>query len=179
MDGVTATAPASGTSTPTPATPSASDGADKPMTKKEREKQAKMGLSEEVLHKNANVTAAMALGFGSKKKKKFSWMTGAAASTPSNPFARPAGAGGSTSAEPNETAGAVKDDAGTNGTRSLEHAMQAKERRWGDWREDGIQGRGIQLRDWATVLERNGREKKALEKCLLDMDKAADGSSLQ
>ncbi|RAL67609.1 hypothetical protein DID88_008362 [Monilinia fructigena] len=37
-------------------------------------------------------------------------------------------------------------------------------RRLGTWREDGVKGRKIQLRDWIMVLEDDGREKRALQK---------------
>lgn len=136
---------------------------EKPLTKKERERQAKMGQTEEVLHKNANTTAAMALGMG-KKKKKYSWMTGGGGAPPSNPYKAPKAAaspvtnGTSTGKSP---AGGVE-----NG---VDRALQVRERKWGGWREDGIEGRGIQIRDWVQVLERDGREKKALQKALLDL----------
>ena len=132
------------------------------MTKKERERQAKMGQTEEVLHKNANTTAAMQLGLG--KKKKYSWMTGGAPSTPVNPYKpspkpTPASAPANGTGSSRSSAGAV--EGGTD------KALQGRDRKWGSWREDGIEGRGIQIRDWIVVLERDGKEKKALQKCLL------------
>lgn len=171
-----------GTSTPgTPSGEASQIAPEKPMTKKERERQAKMGQTEEVLHKNANVTAAMQLGLG--KKKKYSWMTGGAAAQPTNPFARPA-----PKIEPVAAASPVADGsagdangisaASANGkvakpAPAVERGMQAKERKWGSWREDGVEGRGIQIRDWALVLERDGREKRALQRTLLNLDKGA------
>ena len=159
------------------------------MTKKERERQAKMGQTEEVLHKNANVTAAMQLGLG-RKGKKYSWMTGGGANAQTNPFARPPpppkamtssaiekvnGAGGTSGGSTGASGGAGGGgEAGeTKPAVPVERGMQAKERKWGSWREDGIEGKGIQIRDWSLVLERDGREKRALQRCLLDLEKGS------
>jgi len=154
-----------------PATPGAVDAAasseaNKPMTKKERERQAKAGQSEEVLHKNANTTAAMQLGMG-KKKKKYSWMAGAAAA-PVNPY-KPSPKTASANHEAVNGNGAGKSPSG-NAPAGVDRALQVRERKWGGWRESGIEGRGVQMRDWVVVLDRDGREKKALQKCLLNMD---------
>lgn len=45
--------------------------------------------------------------------------------------------------------------------------LRSKEyyKKLGLWREDGVNGRGVQIRDWITVLERDGVEKKTLAKC--------------
>lgn len=140
---------------------------DKPLTKKERERQAKAGQTEEVLHKNANTTAAMQLGMGKKGKKKYSWMSGGAPAVPSNPYkAAPKPA---TSPMMNG-ASSGKSPAGV-AESGVDRALQVRERKWGGWREDGIEGRGIQIRDWVMVLERDGREKKALQKALLGLDR--------
>lgn len=140
---------------------------DKPLTKKERERQAKAGQTEEVLHKNANTTAAMQLGMGKKGKKKYSWMSGGAPAVPSNPYkAAPKPA---TSPMMNGTSSG-KSPAGV-AESGVDRALQVRERKWGGWREDGIEGRGIQIRDWVMVLERDGREKKALQKALLGLDR--------
>ncbi|EMC92284.1 hypothetical protein BAUCODRAFT_38315 [Baudoinia panamericana UAMH 10762] len=40
---------------------------------------------------------------------------------------------------------------------------------WGDWREDGPAGKGIQGRDWVLVLERDGHHKKALQRLLMKL----------
>ena len=34
--------------------------------------------------------------------------------------------------------------------------------KWGEWKED----KGVQMRDWVQVLERDGRERKALQKAM-------------
>lgn len=172
---------ASGDGTPQPpSTPSAAEAesqiapsSDKPLTKKERDRQAKMGLSEETLHKNANVTAAMALGFGKKKAKKYNWMTGAggAASAPSNPFARSMGGAASTSLFATEVANDGPQVAKSKGPDVV------RERKWGAFKEDGVQGQGIQMRDWALALQGAGHaERRAREKCLLALDRAAVAS---
>lgn len=142
---------------------------EKPMTKKEKDRLAKMGQTEEAMHNNANQTAAMALAIGGKKKKRYSWMdSSGGAAIPSNPY-KPATKAASPAAN-----GAVggKSPAGSAGS-GVDKALQVRERKWGDWREDGIEGRGIQIRDWIQVLERDGREKKALEKAFLRLDSPA------
>ena len=150
----------------TPATPSAdfassvAPGDAKSLTKKEREKASKVGQTEEVLHKNANSTAAMQLGFG-KKAKRYSWMNSAA---PSNPFAKPSVPKPVINTNVNGTKGGAD---GTATSQTAEKGMEAKEHKWGSWREDGIEGKGIQMRDLALVLERDGRGRKALHQCFM------------
>ncbi len=43
-------------------------------------------------------------------------------------------------------------------------------RRLGTWREDKEKGLGIQIRDWVSVLEEDGHEKKALQKVYMMLD---------
>ncbi|THW53701.1 hypothetical protein D6C77_00015 [Aureobasidium pullulans] len=166
--------PASGPATPsTAAAPASADASgqaapEKPMTKKERERQAKMGQTEEVLHKNSNSTAALQLGMG--KKKKYSWLTGGAPATASNPY-KPTPKAASAGSAANGASGGRSSSSGAGGT---DKALQARERKWGSWREDGIEGRGIQVRDWVVVLERDGKEKKALQKSLLKLDSSGE-----
>jgi hypothetical protein len=138
------------------------------MTKKERERQAKMGQTEEVLHKNSNTTAALQLGIG--KRKKYSWLTGGAPAAPVNPY-KQSPKSASTSAATNGTGGGRNSSTGGNGT---DKALQVRERKWGSWREDGVEGRGIQIRDWVVVLERDGKEKKALQKSLLKLESSEE-----
>ena len=45
-------------------------------------------------------------------------------------------------------------------------ALRARDRRFGEWKEDSKRGRGIQMRDLILVLELDGQEKKTLAKCL-------------
>lgn len=139
------------------------------MTKKEQLKAAKESKSTEAaLHQTTNQTAAMmTLG---KKGKKYSWMTGGAAAMPTNRFAKP-----TASAAASGTATPVKREAGDGAAGAAggvaeakvetEKAKERKAPEWGDWREDGQDGKGIQARDWVLVLERDGKEKKALQRC--------------
>lgn len=161
-----ATAESASGGTPAPgATPDPNIAPEKPLSKKERERQAKMGQTEEVLHKNANTTAAMALGMG--RKKKYSWLTGGAPSTPSNPYkATPKASQASTPAP----SSGKKGDGAKDGPTGIGGEGKVIERKWGGWKEDGIEGRGIQMRDLTYVLERDGREKRALQKCLLKLN---------
>jgi len=39
-------------------------------------------------------------------------------------------------------------------------------KRMGEWREDGEKGRGVQIRDFIGVLERDGLERRTLMRCL-------------
>ncbi|KAL9129296.1 MAG: hypothetical protein Q9217_002206 [Psora testacea] len=93
----------------------------------------------------SNKTMNMALGLGGAMGKKLSWMkkdTG-----PTNPFL----------ARPNTNA--QKQTAVANGVGS----SLPNNRRFGEFREDGEAGLGIQLRDMISVLEYDGKEKKALQ----------------
>ena len=93
----------------------------------------------------SNKTLSMALGFSGAGGKKLSWMT--KDTGPTNPFlARP-------NAVPQKAAGTA------NGVTST----LPKNRTFGDFREDGEGGLGIQLRDVISVLEHDGKEKKALQ----------------
>lgn len=135
------------------------------LTKKERDRINKAGQTDEVLHQNANITVNQFLG-----TKKYSWMS-AGNATPSFGGSR-VGSGTNT---PRPTAGL-----GGGGGKGIagggqNPALVAKQNRLGDWREDGEKGRGIQIRDWIAVHERDGREKKSLARAyvvLLDKDQA-------
>ena len=137
------------------------------MTKKEQIKQAKESKSTEAaLHQTTNQTAAM-MTMG-KKGKKYSWMTGGAAAMPTNRFAKPtasASASGTATPVKKEPDTAAVGAAATGSTNEVPKSAEAKAPEWGDWREDGQEGKGIQVRDWVLVLERDGREKKALQRC--------------
>lgn len=123
------------------------------MTKKEREKLAKQDVSEEVATRNANKTAALALGGGASK---YSWMTGGAKSTP----AKPGGLGASRSGTPGAGGGASAARAGVVGKDGL--PTVGSDRKYGVWKEEGAGGKDVQLRDWVNVLETDGRDRKTL-----------------
>lgn len=136
----------------------------KPPTKKELMKQQKEKNSstEAQLHSTTNQTAAMmALG---KKGSRYSWMTGGAAAMPTNRYSKaPVGPGGSGTATPTTT-GAVKLEVVTTPVAPVVDANAERAVEWGDWRENVE--KGVQVRDWVLVLERDGREKGALQRVL-------------
>lgn len=138
------------------------------MTKKEAAKQAKEKNSstEAQMHSTTNQTAAMmTLG---KRGKKYTWMTGGAASMPTNRFAKPAGNSGTATPTnaPDETSGGIAALGGTAMVKvGSSIGKDAAMREWGEWSEDA--SKGIEMRDWLLVLERDGREKAALEKAMI------------
>ena len=140
------------------------------MTKKERERLARTGQTEEVLHKAANDAASMALG--GFKKKQYSWLSGGRSSGASTPRRADTGSG------LNSPGGSSVGGGGGSGLASPNHAnggpvasseaaqLRARGQRYGEWREDGKRGRGIQIRDLILALETDGREKRTLARCL-------------
>jgi hypothetical protein len=142
------------------------------LTKKEQMRQAKErnSTTDAQAHSTTNQTAAMmALG---KKGAKYSWMTGGVAALPTNRYAKPnTGTSGTAtpSAKPDSgptTPGAAAMARGASGA-----GAEPKAPEWGDWSEKGKGGEGVQMRDWVLVLERDGREKVALERAMLAMGK--------
>lgn len=129
----------------------------KPMTKKERERQAKAGQTDEVLHKAANTTANMAIG---NLGKKYSWLSGGGGGGGG-------GSGASTPSRLNTNVGSGSGGGGTGGGGTQDRGLPARDRRWGDWREDGPKGKGIQMRDLIAALEQDGNEKKTLARALV------------
>ncbi|KAJ6439655.1 proteinrelated to tpa inducible protein [Purpureocillium lavendulum] len=162
-----------GTATPTragsaaPATPgSVAPEPEKAMTKKEMKKNQALKAAEANSHANQNLTSSMFAGLGGKgglfgKKKTgktYDWMNvgraSSGASTPTRATPGPKGASG----VPGTPAGA-------------NHPLTTEGRnRLGTWREDKEKGKNIQLRDWVVVLERDGREGKALSTAHSQLD---------
>lgn len=149
-----------------PSTPGsfAPESMEKAPTKKELKKKAEAKTSEAASHAAANVTTAQFLGgggniFGKKGKKTYSWMTGGG------------GGSGSGSSTPSRlmTQGLQGTPAGAVSV-AQEKLTADGARRLGSWREDKEKGRGIQIRDWVTVLEGDGREKKALQSAYAYLD---------
>lgn len=138
------------------------------MTKKERERQARTGQTEEVLHKAANDAASMALG--GFKKKQYSWLSGGRSSGASTPRRTDTGSGLNSPGGPSIGSGGGFGSPGqvNNGSGAASEAAQlrVRGRRYGEWREDGKRGRGIQIRDFILALETDGREKRTLARCL-------------
>ncbi|KAG5930472.1 hypothetical protein E4U42_001044 [Claviceps africana] len=141
---------------------------DKPMTKKEMKKHQTLKAAEANSHANQNITSSMFAGLGGKgnlfgKKKSgktYDWLN--------------AGRGGSGASTPTKSASGtgMKGPNGAPGTPSpASLAMTTEGRnRLGTWREDKEKGKNIQLRDWVVVLERDGREVKALQQAYVHLD---------
>ncbi|CAK3860715.1 hypothetical protein AC578_10992 [Lecanosticta acicola] len=147
--------PAATTPAETPAVGPVEAAAPVKMSKKEMNKKNKeQQTAEAQSFTQSNRTAAMMAMGG--KKSKYSWMSGGANNLPTNRFARPAGGSGTATpkAQPEPAAAVAGKD------------QEVKVPTWGDWREDGVDGKGIQLRDWVLVLERDGREKRALQQAV-------------
>lgn len=131
------------------------------MTKKERDRLAKASQTEDVLHRNANATAAAAVGGLSK----YSWMTGASAATSTNTLQAGSsrfGAGAGNRAVSSTAAGAP---GGPEGLRTKDKAAMLG--RWSEARD----AKGIDIRDWLNVIEGDGKERKALAKAWLQIGK--------
>ncbi|KAG6176086.1 hypothetical protein E4U27_005522 [Claviceps purpurea] len=152
-----------------PGTPgSVAPESEKPMTKKEMRKQQTAKAAEANSHANQNITSSMFTGFGGKgnlfgKKKTgktYDWLN--------------AGRGGSSASTPaKSTPGSgMKGFHGASGTPSAANLAMTTEgrNRLGTWREDKEKGKNIQLRDWVVVLERDGREIKALQRAYVHLD---------
>jgi hypothetical protein len=169
------------TTDPSAAADVTADSATPKMTKKELNKKAKENATatEAQAINSANTTAAMA--FMGKKKNKYGWMTGGMGSVQGNRYAKPGGGSGGgavkseTATPPASSAstGATTTNGVTGAAAKSDSAQAAAKQNpsaaWGEWRENGIDGKGIQLRDWVHVLERDGRERKALLKASLKL----------
>lgn len=101
-------------------------------------------------HAATNSAMNMALGGLSFGKKKLSWMS-KGNEGPSNPFLPKA-----------NTATQSSKAAASNANSAV--STLPKARTFGDFREDMETGKGVQMRDLISVLENDGKEKKALQK---------------
>ncbi|KAF4510846.1 hypothetical protein G6O67_002705 [Ophiocordyceps sinensis] len=139
---------------------------EKAMTKKEMKKNQALKAAEANSHANQNLTSSMFAGLGGKgglfgKKKTgrtYDWMN--------------VGRGGSGTSTPTRGTPGPKGPNGTLGPPApTNHALTTEGRnRLGTWREDKEKGKGIQLRDWITVLERDGKELRALSSAYVHLD---------
>ncbi|KAK1083036.1 hypothetical protein LTR33_003513 [Friedmanniomyces endolithicus] len=150
-----------------------------------KEKEAK-NANQAFSHTSTNQTAAkFTLG---KKAKQYSWMQsagsagGAAGLQNRYKAAAPAAAAASTAVGPGtntlggvagkvEGSGASPGAVGSSGAvgdvaraRGASDQGPAKPLEWGEWREDGPEGQGVQGRDWVVVLERDAKQKMALQR---------------
>ncbi|KAI9158411.1 hypothetical protein HJFPF1_06406 [Paramyrothecium foliicola] len=168
-DGITDTGPApSRAGSAAPRTPgSVAPEPEKSMSKKEMKKNQALKAAEANSHANQNMTSSMFAGLGGKgslfgKKKTgktYDWMN--------------VGRGGSGTSTPTKaTAGSGKGTGGSGGTPTQANMAMTTEgrNRLGTWREDKEKGKNIQLRDWVVVLERDGREAKALQQAYVHLD---------
>ncbi|PHH78075.1 hypothetical protein CDD80_7425 [Ophiocordyceps camponoti-rufipedis] len=153
-----------------PGTPgSMAPESEKTMTKKEMKKSQALKAAEANSHANQNLTSSMFAGLGGKgglfgKKKTgktYDWMN----------VGRTGGGGTSTSSR--ATPGPKGPNGTATGSVAAGHSLTTEGRnRLGTWREDRDKGKMIQLRDWVTVLERDGREAKALSCAYVRLDTA-------
>lgn len=156
-----------------PSTPSSAVAPEQPeksSSKKESKKAAAAKTAEANNHANQNMTSSMFAGLGGKgslfgKKKTgktYDWMN--------------VGRGGSGSNTPSKaSSGMSKGGAGGSGGGTpggpVNMAMTTEGRnRLGTWREDKEKGKKIQLRDWVSVLERDGRESLSLQRAYIHLD---------
>lgn len=150
-----------------PGTPGSVAPEPEKMTKKELKKNQALKVAEANSHANQNITSSMFAGLGGKgglfgKKKTgktYDWMN--------------VGRGGSGPATPARSMGGSGKGPGGSGGSSgpANMAMTTEGRnRLGTWREDKEKGKNIQLRDWVCVLERDGRELRALQRAYLNLD---------
>lgn len=157
-----------------PDSSTAATGEQPKLTKKEqlRQQKEKNSSTEAQLHNSTNQTAAMmALG---KKGSRYSWMTGGVAGMPTNRFAKATTSGTTTptTARAGESGSAAVTPGGVGMVRGGSgqgiggggEGKKSVEAQWGDWREEGR--KGVEMRDWVLVLERDGREKGALVKAV-------------
>jgi hypothetical protein len=122
------------------------------ISKKERERQAKASQTEEVLRKQANQTAHLALG----KSKKYSWLN--AANTGGGPGL--ATGAGQRERLAKQSTGVKKSGTSTPVAPAEDPGLVSKK----SFQQIGLlkETPGLQLRDMVNVLERDSKEKRAL-----------------
>lgn len=130
---------------------------EKAPTKKEQKKIA--AQKHDASADNVNKTTMKFLGGG---KKKYSWMS-MGANTPSTPNKQAASAAGTPAAAAAAASAASKAPESKSLTSEGRYKL-------GGWREYSEKGKDIQLRDWITALERDGREKLALQHAYMKLD---------
>ncbi|KAI0601777.1 hypothetical protein F4775DRAFT_539163 [Biscogniauxia sp. FL1348] len=129
-------------------------------TKKEGKKAAAKA-AEASSSTQVNTTLSL---FAGGKKKKYSWMSAAAAgSGASSPRPQAGGPG---------TPGGAAGAGGRAGRGPLTKGSVAH---LGQFREDSAKGKNIQLRDWVVVLEERGFDQKTLQEAYNRIDKSDTG----
>lgn len=135
---------------------------EKKTTKKER-KMADAKLNEQQQHKSANEAARMATsgligrGFGGKKSKSYSWMTGGGAAG----AAAAAAAANSTASTPGRATGSATSTPAT-GMSTGRPPTTPRGRRFTQWDEE--RDPGIQARDILSVLESDSKAARSYVK---------------
>ena len=124
-----------------------------------KEGAASKKVNEAAQHAATTKTMNMALGFGSRATP--SWLKKGTDTSPSNPFLS-----NKAKAGPQISKGGAT---GVNGTSS----GLPKSRVFGQFREDKETGSGIQLRDVVSILEHDGKEKRALQRAYSRLGAAA------
>ena len=118
-------------------------------------------VNEAAQHAATTKTMNMALGFSGRATP--SWMKKGADTTPSNPYL------------PNKPkAGPLGSKGGGPGVNGSGSGLP-KSRVFGQFREDRETGAGIQLRDLMSILEHDGKEKKALQRAYSRLGAASRG----
>jgi hypothetical protein len=144
------------TASDAPMEASATSSLVKPLTKKEQHKKNKEAAAHteaQALNQSNQTAAMMALG---GKKNRYSWMSGGSANVPTNRFAKPGSGPATPKGQPEPPKGPAE----------VKKAEEKKAPTWGDWREDDVHGKGIELRDLILILERDGKDKRGLAKAL-------------
>ena len=118
-------------------------------------------VNEAAQHAATTKTMNMALGFSSRATP--SWMKKGADATPSNPYL------------PNKPKAGPLGSKGGAAVASAPGSGLPKSRVFGQFREDRETGSGIQLRDLVSVLEHDGKEKKALQRAYCRLGAASRG----
>ncbi|ETS79565.1 hypothetical protein PFICI_09418 [Pestalotiopsis fici W106-1] len=144
----------------TPGSVAPESGEAKPLSKKESKKAARLADTSSL---SVNSTLSQFMG---SKKKKYSWMTGAAggsgANTPRGPGAAAPASGG-----PNKAA---------KGPLTQDASQQI-----GSLREDSVKGKHIQMRDWIEVLEEHGylTDQVALQQAYIKLERSDWGDKVK
>ncbi|KAI5462251.1 hypothetical protein BGZ63DRAFT_355560 [Mariannaea sp. PMI_226] len=150
-----------------PGTPGSVAPEPEKLTKKEMKKNQALKAAEANSHANQNMTSSMFAGLGGKgglfgKKKTgktYDWMNVGRGGGGGGAAARTGSGGGKGAGGPAASTAPANVAMTTEGRNRL-----------GTWREDKEKGKNIQLRDWVMVLERDGREARALQRAYLGMD---------
>lgn len=158
-----------------PGTPTTADADGKVPSKKEQKRgAAALKLAEASSTASANQTLnAIMGGFGRKKGKSYSWMNAGAGGGGGG-----GGGGGSGASTPRTSLGGdgvstpsgkgVAAAAADNKPQQL--TSENQKNRLGMWRENGDQGKNIQLRDYLAALEMDGIEVRAIQEAYTRLD---------